>query len=174
MSRFGWFVFGVIVTCGAIALGVFLYVKTGGVQMAVNSPEFPFETTFANMALHASFAGSLKLHNPVPFNEQNLTAGADLYRSHCAGCHGRPGQDSGMAPRMFPHPPQLFVPKEMVTGDPEGETYWKITNGIRLTGMPEFKTVLSETQRWQLASLLAHADKLPPAVETALREHPSH
>lgn len=58
--------------------------------------------------------------------------------------------------------------KEMVTDDPEGVTFWKITNGIRLSGMPGFVGVLSEEQRWQLAMLLAHADKIPPSVRTAL------
>ncbi|MGC1678487.1 MAG: hypothetical protein WA740_13245 [Candidatus Binataceae bacterium] len=56
----------------------------------------------------------------------------------------------------------------MVTDDPEGVTFWKITNGIRLSGMPGFVSVLSEEQRWQLAMLLAHADKIPPSVRTAL------
>jgi len=49
-----------------------------------------------------------------------------------------------------------------------GETYWKIFNGIRLTGMPGFSKTLSETQMWQMALLLANADKLPPAAKAAL------
>jgi mono/diheme cytochrome c family protein len=55
-----------------------------------------------------------------------------------------------------------------VTDDPAGETYWKIANGIRLTGMPGFKDSLSETQMWQMAVLLANADKLPPSVTAVL------
>lgn len=171
MSRLGWFIFGFVVACVVIVLGAFLFVKEGGVQMAVGSPEFPFESTFARMALHASFADSVHLENPVRFDSDNVTAGADVYKSHCAGCHGLPGKTSGMAKRMFPHPPQLFEPSEMVTDDPEGVTYWKVTNGIRLSGMPEFKSVLSDTQRWQLAMLLAHADKLPPSAQAALSAH---
>ncbi len=171
MSRFGWFILGIVFTCVALALAVFFYVRQGGVQMAVNSPEFPFEQALATMALHASFAGSLHLQSPVPLNSDNLTAGAQTFKWHCAGCHGLPGKPSGMAKRIFPPPPQLLEPNEMVTDDPVGETYWKITNGIRLTGMPEFESVLSETQRWQLAMMLKHADKLPPAAEAALSTH---
>jgi mono/diheme cytochrome c family protein len=55
-----------------------------------------------------------------------------------------------------------------VTDDKPGESYWKIFNGIRLSGMPGFSKSLSETQMWQLALLLANADKLPPAAKTAL------
>jgi thiosulfate dehydrogenase len=171
MSRLGWFIFGVVVTCVGFALGAFFYVKFGGVQMAVDSPEQPFEATVANMALHASFAGSLNLTSPVPLNDDNLAAGAQVFKSHCAGCHGTPGKTSGIAKRMFPPPPQLFEPNEMVTDDPVGETYWKVANGIRLTGMPESKTVLSDTECWQVTLLLKHADKLPPAALAALSAH---
>lgn len=50
---------------------------------------------------------------------------------------------------MFPKPPQLFRGKG-VTDDPASETYWKAANGIRLSGMPSFKTKLSDTQLWQV------------------------
>jgi len=56
----------------------------------------------------------------------------------------------------------------MVTGDPEGVTYWKVTHGIRLSGMPGFGGALSDTTRWQLTMLVAHADKLSPTVQAAL------
>jgi len=55
-----------------------------------------------------------------------------------------------------------------VTDDEPGESYWKVFNGIRLSGMPGFSKSLSETQMWQVAILLANADKLPPAAKAAL------
>ena len=69
---------------------------------------------------------------------------------------------------MFPAPPQLFETKGMVTDDPEGVTYWKVTHGIRLSGMPGFGTTLSDTKRWQTTMIVAHADKLSPPVQAAL------
>jgi mono/diheme cytochrome c family protein len=50
-----------------------------------------------------------------------------------------------------------------VSDDLPGETYWKVRNGIRLTGMPAFKDVLNDTQMWQVTLLLANADKPLPA-----------
>src|SRR5262245_53619158 len=52
---------------------------------------------------------------------------------------------------MFPKPPHLFRGKG-VTDDEPGETYWKVANGIRLTGMPAFKNSLSETEMWQVSA----------------------
>ena len=71
---------------------------------------------------------------------------------------------------MFPRAPQLWMKHRNsdvvgVSDDPPGETYWKVANGLRLTGMPAFNKVLTETQMWQVSVLLANADKpLPPAA----------
>jgi len=69
---------------------------------------------------------------------------------------------------MFPPPPQLFAPDDMVTDNPAGVTYWKVSNGIRMTGMPGFGEVLSPAQVWQVSLLLANADKLPDKTKAAL------
>lgn len=168
MSHLGWFFVGVVFTCVALAMGVYLYVQEGGVQMAVDSPELPFEEIFARMALRASFAGSLHNQSPLPPSSDNLTGGAQTFKIYCASCHGLPDDTSDLAKRMFPHPPQLLQSNEMVTADPVGQIYWIVTNGIRLTGMPKFNNVLSEAQRWQVAMMLTHSDKLPPATQAAL------
>jgi mono/diheme cytochrome c family protein len=49
-----------------------------------------------------------------------------------------------------------------VSDDEAGETYWKVANGIRLTGMPAFSKVLSDTEMWQVSLLLKNADKEMP------------
>jgi mono/diheme cytochrome c family protein len=68
---------------------------------------------------------------------------------------------------MFPRAPQLWAKHKSgavgVSNDPVGETYWKIKNGIRLTGMPAYEKSLSETQLWQVSLLLSMADKRLPA-----------
>jgi mono/diheme cytochrome c family protein len=57
-----------------------------------------------------------------------------------------------------------------VSDDPVGETYWKVRNGIRLSGMPAFNNLLNETQMWQVSVLLANADKpLPANVITTVK-----
>jgi len=62
----------------------------------------------------------------------------------------------------------LFNKDEMVTDDPVGETYWKVSNGIRMTGMPGFGEMLTQAQMWQVSQLLAHADKLPEKARAVL------
>jgi mono/diheme cytochrome c family protein len=129
----------------------------------------PFEKRLASMALHARVQAEAPKNSPIQPDEPNLTAGAKVYMEDCAFCHGLPKQAAAppAAKGMFPVPPQLF--EDMVTDDPVGETYWKVSNGIRLTGMPAFSKSLSDTQMWQVSLLMANADKLPDQTKAALK-----
>jgi mono/diheme cytochrome c family protein len=146
---------------------LFSYFAIGMAPVATSAAPMPFERTMAKLALHARIDREMPKNAPIAASETNYSAGAQIYRANCAVCHGLPGQpESKISKGMFPDVPQLFV--HGVTDDPAGETYWKITNGIRLTGMPGFKNTLSETERWQVSLLLADADKLPAVVKTGL------
>jgi len=118
--------------------------------------------------LHARMEKEMPTQVPVSADEANLVAGAHLYMEHCAVCHGVPGQEqTAIAKGEFPPPPHLFEGKG-VTDDVPGETYWKVANGIRLTGMPGFKPQLSTTQMWQLSLLVSNADRLPESAKAVL------
>jgi mono/diheme cytochrome c family protein len=163
------FVLGIVITLLALAGGAYLFVKTGGISMDTTAPPLPLEKTVAKMALRASIGHAVDQKNPLPFNDDNMLAGARKYKQHCAVCHGVPGQPpTAISKGMFPDPPQFFEKKDMMTDDPEGETFWKVTHGIRLSGMPGFESTLSDTERWQVTTLVSHADKLSPAVQTEL------
>jgi mono/diheme cytochrome c family protein len=107
---------------------------------------------------------------PLTATEANFLAGARIYREQCSVCHGLPGQpQSAIAKGMYPPPPHLFE-GHGVTDDPAGETYWKVKNGIRLTGMPGFQKSLSDEQIWQVSEFLAKADQVPAGVLKELKE----
>jgi mono/diheme cytochrome c family protein len=169
----GWwpvrgFALGVFITLVVIFVGGYLFIQGGGVSMATTAAPLPLEKTVAHMALRASIGNAGDEKDALPFDDANMVAGVTVFRQHCAFCHTAPGQQpSAITQGMFPPPPQLFEKNDMVTDDPEGVTYWKVTNGIRLSGMPGFEKTLSNTERWQVTMLLAHADKLSPAAKAA-------
>jgi len=163
------FLLGIVTAIVLAIAGVYLFVKGGGVSMETTAAPLPFERTLAGLAIRASIGNAGAQKNPLPLNEANLLAGAQIFKQNCAVCHGIPGGPQSNASKgMFPPPPQLFTTNNMVTDDPAGVTFWKMTHGIRLSGMPGFGATLSDTERWQVTMLLAHADKLPPAVQAAL------
>jgi thiosulfate dehydrogenase len=161
-------VLGIILGVAGVAAGVYLYFATGHAPVAASAAEMPFERKFAKLALH-SYLDKLPHPEPqVPADEKNLLDGAKTYKSHCAVCHGQPDlAPTPIAQGMAPKPPQLF--KGMgVTDDEPWETYWKVENGIRMTGMPGFKGRLTEPEIWQVTQLVKNADKIMPTVKAEL------
>ena len=162
------FIVGLLLGLALVPLGAYLYFTGGIAPVATTDSDMPFEKFFAKKALHARIAKDMPKSVPIQANEANYLAGAELYKQHCAVCHGLPlTPKTAIATGMYPAPPLLLEGKG-VTDDPPGESYWKIFNGLRLTGMAGFSKSLSETQMWQLALLLANADKLPASAKTAL------
>ena len=162
------FIIGLIIGLILVPLCVYIYFATGTAPVATASPAMPFEKTLASSALHARIAKEMPKTVPVPADEPDFIAGANVYRENCAVCHGIPGgTPTAISRGMYPKPPKLLEGTG-VTDDEPGETYWKVANGIRLTGMPGFKGSLSDTQMWQVSVLLAQADKLPASVKAIL------
>jgi mono/diheme cytochrome c family protein len=168
MRTLATLVAGIILGVVAVLLGVYFYFATGLAPVATSAPPMPFEKKLAHAALGARVDREMPKTVPLQPDEPNLAAGGLIYREHCAVCHGLPGQNETLiAKGMYPRPPKLMEGKG-VTDDEPGESYWKVANGIRLTGMPGFHAALSETQMWQVSLLVANADKLPKSVQGTL------
>ena len=164
MKFFAGLILGLLV----VPLGAYMYFAGGSAPVATTDSDMPFEQYFAHKALDARIAKEMPKTVPIQPSEANYLAGADLYKQHCAVCHGLPlTPKTAIATGMYPKPPLLLEGKG-VTDDEPGESYWKISNGIRLTGMPGFSKSLSETQMWQIALLVANAEKLPPPAKALL------
>jgi thiosulfate dehydrogenase len=163
------FIVGIIIGVLLVVGSGLVYFRFGFAPIATSAPPMPFEETLAGWALDARIDKEMPRTTPIESDAANLTAGAHIYVEDCAMCHGLPeNRFSPMHNAMFPHPPQLFEGKG-VTDDPAGRTYWVITNGIRMTGMPSFEAELNEGQRWQVALLLANAHALPADVAAYLK-----
>jgi len=166
------FLAGIIIGFLLIGAAAAYYFMSGMAPAAVEDKPMPMEKFFANKALEAHIEKEMPKSIPIAADETAYLAGADIYQQHCAMCHGLPNTEQpSMAKGMFPKPPALFK-GHGVTDDPAGETYWKVANGIRLTGMPEFKHILNDTQMWQVTLLLANADKISDAVKDKLKPPP--
>ena len=149
----------------------YVFLISGGMPVATKGPPLPMERFVARTAIHAAMNGQTDVKSPVTYDEANLLAGAKVYVQNCAVCHGLPeGKETNIAKGLFPEPPQLFG-EDNVTDDSVGKIYWKVKNGIRLTGMPGFVDNLSDTDLWQVSGLLQMADKLPATVLQNLKSN---
>jgi mono/diheme cytochrome c family protein len=162
------FVLGIVATIVVALLVGYIGIVTGTLIPA-NADSRPgrLERWAANASLDATLAREVpSLTNPLQANDANEVAGVKLYGANCAVCHAdSSGHPTFIGFGLYQHAPTLG--RRGVTDDPDGETYWKITHGIRLTGMPSFAKTLDDTQRWQIATFLKNFDKLTPAAQTA-------
>lgn len=161
------FIVGLVLGLLLFPIGTLAYLHFGDLPIAVADKPFPMESSIAHRSLDARIDREAPKAAPIEPSPTNLLLGAQIYRDNCSGCHGFYGQSSPFAKHIFPAAPQLWAPHGSgivgVSDDPVGETYWKVKNGIRLSGMPSYNDMLNETQMWQVSVLLANADKPLPA-----------
>ena len=164
------FILGVVVGILLIPISVYFYFRFGYAPVATAASPIPFERKLAQMGLHARINAEYPRAAPFQATDNDLQNAAHLYRQHCAICHGVPDNPkTPTAKGMYPAPPQLLHGTG-VTDDEAGETYWKVANGIRLTGMPAYRGDLSDHDMWSISEMLAGANKLPPDVQAILNQ----
>ena len=151
---------------------VFAYLKLGPVPVAVGDKPIPFEKPIVRVAVRARIARQ-KQNPPFAMSENAFESGARIYQRQCSMCHGTPGHDAVLFKQMFPSPPQLWKKHGArgvgVSDEDPGFSYWVVSNGIRLSGMPSFSHTLSDTERWEVSLLLKNADKgISPQVAALL------
>jgi thiosulfate dehydrogenase len=170
------FLLGVVLGILIVPMVVWIYLRVGHPPVAVADPPLMLEKQIVRAPLHARIDKEMPASAPIEASATNLIAGAQIYREHCAACHGLYGRPSAFAGQMYPRAPQLWAPHRNgvvgVSDDPVGETYWKVANGIRLSGMPAFEKVLNQTQMWQVSVLVKNAGQPMPADAAKLLQTP--
>ena len=73
--------------------------------------------------------------DPVPDTPETLKAGMQHFADHCAVCHANDGSgDTEMGRNLYPKAPDMRTAATQQLSD--GELFYIIENGVRLTGMP--------------------------------------
>jgi len=99
-----------------------------------------------------------KLTNPVASSPQVMQRAQTLYATNCAMCHGPSGHGDGRVAAYFKaagRVPPVDYASSRVSSRSDGQLYWLITNGIG--GMPAFKDLLSDDDRWTLIYFIRQA-----------------
>lgn len=156
----------------------YIYLRSGYAPVSTSASPLPFEHFFAKLAMRASLSHEGPKVDTAPPAEADLESGVSLYRENCAVCHGLPNTpQTAISKGMYPRPPQFFrlgQPAAYDANQPyhpaSPKAYWKVKNGVRLTGMPGFKDSLTEQQILQISQFLGNARNLPPAALAALED----
>lgn len=131
------------------------------------------ETSLANAAKDVAIpleAGKRK--NPLPESDEIVSQGQEVFLGSCAQCHGPEARgDTNIGRNMTP--PAMDLTSAHVQHWSDAELFWIIQNGVRLTGMPSWKSSISENDTWKLARFIHHLPSLNAAsASTAVRSQP--
>jgi mono/diheme cytochrome c family protein len=96
--------------------------------------------------------------NPLMRNAQveqeAASAGAQVYRTECAKCHGENGRGLHGRPTVI---------SRRVSLASDGDLFWLMNNGVPWKGMPPWM-MLPEKERWQLVTYLRSLNEIPLAA----------
>jgi mono/diheme cytochrome c family protein len=153
MVRVAWHLLAV---AGLAALAGSAWMYTQGI--GARATPHPIETAVARTARHyaipASARGTL---NPVPASPEAVRDGMLHWADHCASCHGNDGSgDTEMGRGLYPKAPDMRAAATQSLSD--GELFYIIEHGVRLTGMPAWATgsIEGEQASWRLVHFIRH------------------
>lgn len=128
---------------------------------ARENPSWLEEFLARNARKIATPAGAKEKVNPIQPTEENLAAARAHWVDHCALCHALNG--SGATPigqNLYPPAPDL---RDALTQNlSDGELFYIITNGVRLTGMPAWGSLHADEETWQLVTFIRRLPRLTP------------
>src|SRR5271165_167025 len=112
------------------------------------------ETSLANAAKDVVIpleAGNMK--NPLPETNDVVSQGQQVFLGSCSLCHGGDAH-GGTSIGSHMDPPAMDLTSAHVQHWSDGELFWIIQNGVRLTGMPAWKSTISDDDTWKLARFI--------------------
>lgn len=151
-----------IVALVLVVAGALLIVQGRGVSAR---PDPSWLETRAALFLRGWLTPSMYkgLRNPVTATPDNFAAARQHFADHCASCHSNDGSGTTeMGQSFYPKAPDMRLPRTQELSD--GEMFYFIENGIRMTGMPAWGTGTPEGEKasWELVHFIRRLSSLTP------------
>jgi mono/diheme cytochrome c family protein len=152
----------ILVIAGAWALVAAAMFMPGGIS-AKTEPGKLESALAPRLRSLAIPAAAKNTPNPVPASAGAVKAGMEHYADHCTICHANDGSgDTEMGRHLYPRVPDMRQAATQNLSD--GELFYIIENGVKLTGMPAWggEHGSSGESSWKLVHFIRHLPKLTP------------
>ena len=166
-----WFFVGILFTCAvALLIGLALIRQSKGFS-ALAQPT-AMERWVARKARDLAMPADAKARvNPIPNTPEVLAEARAHWADHCFSCHANDGSgEMVIGKHLYPPSPDMRRPDTQNLTD--GELFYIIQNGIRLTGMPGWATGGShdEADSWKLVHFIRHLPQLTLEEKKAMEK----
>jgi mono/diheme cytochrome c family protein len=162
-----WFLAGALALALIVCGGGLLYLATQTSGFSARAQPGATERWAARRARSmAAPAGAKDRVNPVADSPGVLSEARAHWADHCAVCHSNNGSgDAAMGKHMYPPAPDMRQAETQNLTD--GELFYIIQNGIRLSGMPSWGSGAGhdELDSWKLVRFIRHLPKLTAEEE---------
>lgn len=108
--------------------------------------------------------------NPLPPTAEVLARGREHFVADCAVCHGSDGRGgTRLGSGLYPKPSDLTSAAMQSLSD--GEIFWVVHNGVRLSGMPAWGRDGEERDQWtwEIVHLIRALPRMSPEEVEAMR-----
>jgi mono/diheme cytochrome c family protein len=155
------FIAGFIVALVIVAGASLLIMYTGSYNVAANVPDNPALDWFLTNTMINSVVNRAKsVQAPAQLTDQQARAGFAIYNQTCVHCHGAPGRDPGdIAKGLNPEAPDLAEAAAEMTN---GQMFWIIKNGIKMSGMASYGKVHNDDEIWNIVAFVQRLPKMTP------------
>src|ERR1700693_4736450 len=159
---------GILIGWLLLAAMIGLAIWSGSYNVAAMNRPGKMETKLAAFALNRA----IQKRAPVkanPFTKpEDVRFGLVHYKENCLDCHGAPGvEESEFGQGLTPPAPDLTLPRMQRMRD--GELFWVVSNGIRMTGMPAFSPTHKEEEIWNIVAFVRHLPEITKEEQQILR-----
>jgi mono/diheme cytochrome c family protein len=166
-----WFLAGAIAFAAVVGGAGLTFLKTRANGFSARAQPSTFETMAAQTARAMALPSSARERkNPVANSNEVLAEARAHWADHCALCHANDGSGQvEMGQRMYPRAPDMR--KERTQRMTDGELFYIIENGIRLTGMPAWGgTEVGEQDSWKLVHFIRHLPAISASEITEMEK----
>lgn len=162
---------GFLATVGGLATLAAIALAVGGIS--ARSEPSRLEAAIARTGRHLLIPRAARqTRNPLAANPETLQSARAHWADHCASCHGNDGKgETPMGRNLYPRAPDMTAPATQELRD--GELFWIIENGIKLTGMPAWgsDSPADDAETWELVLLIRRLADLTPAELEEMKRH---
>ncbi len=164
MAKLAWFAGGAIAVFLLIAIGAIVTMRGAHGFGALDAPT-PVERWIAETSRAMAMpADAKRFANPVADSPEALAEARAHWADHCASCHANNGSgDTEMGKHLYPPAPDMRHAGTQSKTD--GELFFIIQNGVRMTGMPGWGASGHEEDSWKLVHFIRHLPQLSAQEE---------